>query len=431
LLIVGPRCVDPPDVADGYDWSSAAELPPPDLLAALAPHLTETVELLDERGRVRWRLGPPEGLLGRRQHGGSASVFAYVHPDDLPRMLEFGTQVAQSPPGWEGSLTTRLQHSDETWREYLIEIKNCTDDPALGAIVVRTRPTRSVPGRLDLDDASMAESIAEAVPMALVVLDRLGRMEFANQAARAMCDLPDGPTSGRFLADLAVDGDRSTLAKVVDELLEREGSSTVAFDTHGWQGRGERRTLEARLLARAREGRPSTIVVTLDDVTERRRHEDDLRRRASEDPLTGLLNRAALLEEMETRLELGPLTVIYCDLDGFKAVNDTFGHHAGDELLVEVAKVLRSMARATDAIGRLGGDEFVIVCDGLTKPHTSNLIARLGDALDASLGVRISVGVAGSPAGGSASDVLARADRAMYANKRRSQRPIADEPTLR
>ena len=70
-----------------------------------------------------------------------------------------------------------------------------------------------------------------------------------------------------------------------------------------------------------------------------------------------------------------------------------------------MAKLLTSMARSTDAIGRLGGDEFVIVCDGLTRPHTANLVARLGDAFDSGLGVRISVGVAGSGAGGSAKPI--------------------------
>ena len=89
------------------------------------------------------------------------------------------------------------------------------------------------------------------------------------------------------------------------------------------------------------------------------------------------------------------------------------------------------MARSNDAIGRIGGDEFVIVCDGLTRPHTTNLIARLGDALDVGLGVRISVGVAGSRAGGSATDLLARADRAMYDNKRRINRRLLDGPHLR
>lgn len=418
-----------------YAQGPLGDLPPPDLLAAMAPYLTEAVELVDRLGNVRWRLGPPDGVLGHGRRAGD-SVFTHVHPDDLPRLVEFGTAVLESEPGWRGSLPARLHHADGTWRSYAIEVVNQLHDPALDGIVVRTRELPTGPIVLETDDRelsdeAMAESIAEAVPVALVVLDRHGRMEFANQMARTVCDLPDGPTHGRYLPDLAVDADRPGVARAVRELLAHLGSRSIVFGTRGWRGSGELRLIEARLLARGMVDRPSTIIVTLDDVTERRREEEDLRRRATVDPLTGLLNRAALLEEMEARLAQGPLTVIYCDLDGFKSVNDTYGHAGGDELLVEVAKLLTSMARSTDAIGRHGGDEFVIVCDGLTMPHTTNLIARLDDAFDVGLGVRISIGVAGSRAGGCAADLLARADRAMYDNKRRIQRPAGDEPSLR
>jgi diguanylate cyclase (GGDEF)-like protein/PAS domain S-box-containing protein len=411
------------------------ELPPPDLLRALTPFLTESVELVDRQGCVRWRLGPRDCILGQGDRAG-ASIFTHVHPDDLPRMLEFATAVLGSEPGWRGGLPTRLQHVDGTWRTYAVEVVNRLDDPTLDGIVVKTRelPAGLVdfePNELELDDTAMAESIAEAVPIALVVLDRHGRMEYANHAARSTCDLPPGPTHGRYLPDLAVEADRSALARAVTDLLAHHGSRTVVFASRGWQGRGDLRQIEARLLARGLADRPSTIIVTLEDVTERRREEEDLRRRANYDPLTGLLNRAALLDEMEARLARGPLTAIYCDLDGFKSVNDTYGHASGDELLVEVAKLLTSVARASDAIGRLGGDEFVVVCDGLTEPHATSLVARLGETFDAGLGVRISVGVAGSPAGGSAAELLARADRAMYDDKRRLHGSGGDRPAAR
>jgi diguanylate cyclase (GGDEF)-like protein len=403
------------------------DLPPPELLEAMTPYLTEAVELVDREGRVRWRLGPPVGLLGHGARAGG-SVFDHVHPDDLGRMLEFGTAVLASTPGWRGSIPARLRHADGSWRTCAVDVTNRLDDPELDGVIVKTRELPAGPfneemDELELADDVIAESIAEAVPVALAILDRYGRMEFANQVARSVCDLPPGPTQGRYLPDLAVEADRPALARAVNDLLSHSGSRTLVFATRGWQGRGPLRLVEARLLARGLADRPSTIIVTMEDVTERRREEDDLRRRASCDPLTGLLNRAALLDEMEARLAVGSLTAIYCDLDGFKTVNDTYGHAGGDEILVDVAKLLSSMARSTDAIGRLGGDEFVIICDGLTRPHTLNLVARLDAAFDAGLGVRISVGVAGSRAGGSAADLLARADRAMYANKRRLQPP--------
>jgi diguanylate cyclase (GGDEF)-like protein len=301
--------------------------------------------------------------------------------------------------------------------------------PFLTRIVTRTRERAAGPAGpvvIDLDrpDPARIESIAEAAPIALVVLDAHGRTEFANHAARVLCDLPTGSTVGRCFHDLAVEADRAALAGAVADLLRHLGSRAVVFSTRGWQGRAELRLIEARLLARGVAGRPSTIIVTLDDVTERRRQEDDLRRRASRDPLTGLLNRGALMEEVEARLARGPVTVIYCDLDGFKAVNDTYGHACGDELLIEVAKLLTSMARRTDAVGRLGGDEFVIVCDGLSRAHTASIVARLGAAFEGGFGVGISVGLASSHAGASAADLLARADRAMYANKRSARRAV-------
>ena len=433
----GPR-VDHRRVApDRTPQGPGGDLPPPGLLSVLAPYLTESVELVDRDGRVRGRLGPRDGVLGPAPHPGE-SILSHVHPDDLPRVREFGSAVLESLPGWRGSLPARLRHADGTWRTCAIEVVNRLDDPELDGIVVRTRELPTGTGAvametadLEVDEEAMAQSIAEAVPIALVVLDRHGRMEFANQAARSICDLPPGPTRGRYLPDLAIEADRPGVTRAVTELLMHHGSRTVLFGTRGWQGRSALKLIEARLLARGAPDRPSAIIVTLDDVTERRREEDDLRRRANYDPLTGLLNRAALIEEMEARLARGPLTAVYCDLDGFKSVNDTYGHAGGDELLVDVAKLLTSMARSTDAIGRLGGDEFVIVCDGLTPPHAANLIARLGDAIDVGFGVRISVGVAGSDAGGSASALLARADEAMYANKRRLQRPGSDDSPTR
>ena len=75
-----------------------------------------------------------------------------------------------------------------------------------------TGPVALAADRLDLDDEAMAESIAEAVPVALIVLDRVGRMEFANQVAREICDLPEGPTFGRYLPDLAIEADRTAVA---------------------------------------------------------------------------------------------------------------------------------------------------------------------------------------------------------------------------
>ena len=304
---------------------------------------------------------------------------------------------------------------------FAVDVVNQTDDPELRArghdAVAGERAPRTEPA-LDLTDATFGGSLAEAVPMALMVLDAHGRMEFGNEAARTLCDLPHGPTEGRFLPDLAIESDRPTLTTAVRELL---GTSAAARWSSPPGVAGSRRPapVEARLLARGQAGQPSAIVVTLDDVTERRREEDDLRRAGQLRSAHGPPQPGSPARGGRGSVGQRPSDGVYCDLVGFKAINDTFGHAGGDDLLVEVATLLTSLARSTDAIGRLGGDEFVVLCDGLTKPHTATLVARLDAAFDAGLGVRISVGVASS----------APADRrptswpcrpAMYAHKRRT-----------
>jgi diguanylate cyclase (GGDEF)-like protein/PAS domain S-box-containing protein len=151
---------------------------------------------------------------------------------------------------------------------------------------------------------------------------------------------------------------------------------------------------------------------------------------AMSDPMTGLANRAYALHELERSLARqhrhgGHTAVIFVDLDRFKAVNDTWGHAAGDELLSSVAEKLRQAVRTTDTPARYGGDEFVIICEGLTAPEDAEVLAqRLVRAIPgtyqlesgtASIGA--SVGVAVAAAAVPAAQLLRLADEAMYEAK--------------
>jgi cyclic di-GMP phosphodiesterase Gmr len=165
----------------------------------------------------------------------------------------------------------------------------------------------------------------------------------------------------------------------------------------------------------------ASIVVTLEDVTE-------LTRRANHDSLTGLPNRAAVLDELNHRLADGPtvVTVIYCDLDGFKLVNDRFGHAVGDRVLMQVAEVLRGAVREGDLVGRIGGDEFVFVCNDLDDAALASVTERISAGLTMSSspegpGITVSLGVARGRPGDTSRDVLHRADVSMYAAKRATE----------
>ena len=153
---------------------------------------------------------------------------------------------------------------------------------------------------------------------------------------------------------------------------------------------------------------------------------------ATTDGLTGLLNKRALTEMAKQKLRSAqrfnkPLSVLVCDLDHFKRVNDTYGHDVGDRVIVGFAEVLRRAMRETDTVGRFGGEEFVVVCEQ-TDPDGAELLARrVRQELaattfvtkDGPLSVTCSVGVATYPRAGADWDELFKAtDEALYASKR-------------
>ncbi|TXR58034.1 GGDEF domain-containing protein [Quadrisphaera setariae] len=171
--------------------------------------------------------------------------------------------------------------------------------------------------------------------------------------------------------------------------------------------------------------------------------EELLRRAAEHDVLTGLLSRSAVTARLAAgaaRARPGCATgVLFCDLDGFKAVNDGHGHAAGDALLVEVAARLVEAVGASGEVGRVGGDEFVVVLQGLERPAEAHDVAeRVRSAVDAPVAVGdrlvatgVSVGVAVTTGRTSADDLLDAADAAMYADKaeRRRARTAAGAAT--
>jgi len=140
--------------------------------------------------------------------------------------------------------------------------------------------------------------------------------------------------------------------QVVHRMLHKDGS-------HSWvSDRG-------RIVEYDESGRPLRMMGTHIDITNEKRYELELSRLATEDPLTGLLNRQALQNEFQNYSQSNPNTkaaLIFIDLDDFKTVNDQLGHKAGDFVLIEVSMWLKRFAPPLATIARLGGDEFVIFC---------------------------------------------------------------------
>lgn len=181
-----------------------------------------------------------------------------------------------------------------------------------------------------------------------------------------------------------------------------------------------------------RLGGETCVVSAAHDISEQKAHAERLEQIAHHDPLTGLSNRLVLGERLgvligQSRRTGTQVAVCYLDLDGFKRVNDTFGHDVGDCLLVEVAKRLLGGVRGADVVARLGGDEFVVALSGLTgEEECEKAVERLVKTVAAPYSVEgaehaaisASVGVTVFPRDNADPDTLVRhADHAMYAAK--------------
>jgi diguanylate cyclase (GGDEF)-like protein len=164
---------------------------------------------------------------------------------------------------------------------------------------------------------------------------------------------------------------------------------------------------------------------------------EEFRDLATHDDLTGLPNRNLLYDRLglaitQSHRQASQLALLFLDLDGFKSVNDSFGHGNGDRLLVELAHRVRSSVRAGDTVARVGGDEFIVLLDGVSgAPDAARVAAKVLAAVQApyrldrhEVSIAVSIGVSVYPGDGTSSDELVRsADAAMYREKHRAAVP--------
>jgi diguanylate cyclase (GGDEF)-like protein/PAS domain S-box-containing protein len=313
-----------------------------------------------------------------------------------------------------------------------------TDVTALRASEQRLRAAHDATAR---SEAQFRHAF-ERGPTPMCRLDADGVVQQLNPALRRLVARPTSSVLGRRLVSLVAAADREP----VEICLAAAVSPELEVDSVEVRLRRPDETLvwvELAVSTSADEHGAPMLLVQLADVDARRRREEELERRASQDPLTGLPNRAALLRVLAERLapsagQRAP-SLLFLDLDAFKQVNDDAGHAVGDEVLVEVARRLEEAVRPGDLVARLGGDEFVVVFDvgRYADQVDQELVGRVHEALRppvmTSVGTRAvsaSVGVGRAAIGEDPVAVLARADSAMYARKRRRGRqdPLSRRP---
>lgn len=182
----------------------------------------------------------------------------------------------------------------------------------------------------------------------------------------------------------------------------------------------------------------SHVIEYTRDITERKRSERERQRLITKlehlsaiDSLTGLLNRRALFERLSQEMARAKrhgsvLSVILCDMDGFKEINDTYGHTAGDEVLRYIAQTLKEPLRRADTVGRYGGDEFMIILPATSAKGAQSLAERIRSTIEATefqvaegrtVRLSVSIGVAECNPESDINDIVRNADKALYTSK--------------
>ena len=275
----------------------------------------------------------------------------------------------------------------------------------------------------------LAISLADVMELmldAVCVVDRDGGFVFVSAAFEDMFGYAPHEVIGKPMVNMVYPDDRERTLGIAESVVD--GHMLPRFENR-WV-RKDGKVVNVLWSARWSEEHQVRIAVA-HDITERKEMEAQLLYAAGHDDLTDLPNRTLLLDRLQASLTLAEreqagLSVLFIDIDGFKDINDGYGHAVGDLLLQQIAKRLGSCVRKSDTVGRLGGDEFLIILNKVSNTESATLVAEkiramLAEAFvieGSSLLVSASIGVARYPENGKEPlDLVQSADHAMYQAK--------------
>ena len=271
-------------------------------------------------------------------------------------------------------------------------------------------------------------TLTERSPVPTLLSEQGMRLAHVNDAFCTLVGLQAEELLGTgWMTAVHPDDLDEVIARAADVLGGGEDDGEAEATARLVRADGTERTTVMRFSHLFTPGVGAGFVGTIEDITDRLAFEARLAHQANHDPLTGLPNRTLLAEHVAARFVPGGtgLACIFLDLDNFKVVNDSLGHAAGDQLLVELAQRLRATVRPGDLVARFGGDEFVVVCQDVCEEGAVALAQRIGEALRRPValgGVELrpaaSVGVTvQTPEHAAAEDLIRDCDIAMYQAK--------------
>jgi diguanylate cyclase (GGDEF)-like protein/PAS domain S-box-containing protein len=399
----------------------------------LAEHAGDVLATLDADGVVRTVSEGCRELLGLDPAAlaGRAGT-DLMHPGDTPAALAAMRRLAQGDE--RAAVTVRLRRRDGAWRWTEAQMLPVREGDRLVEVhaTVRDVHARTEAEHAQANAEARFRTAFEDAPIGMAITATDGRFLQVNRALCAITGREQEELEGTHVERLLHPGDRAGEAEALARLARGDAPSV----------RGERRWVHAAgnvvwvalnaTLVRDAAGMPTHLLLQVQDITERRRYESELRYLADHDPLTGLLNRRAFSRELESHLEhvrrYGPRgAALVLDLDHFKNINDTLGHGTGDELIIRLGRTLSEQLDERCVIARLGGDELAVLMpdgEGADVDTVAELVLeavrnqRVASPSGRLRTVSASIGIAFFEGGDlTADDVLANADLAMYEAK--------------
>ena len=359
------------------------------------------------------------------------------HPSFFSPELQPDGQVSSQKA--ETIIRTVFEQQDMhfEWLHHRLDGTEFFVDTSLKLIFLHGRKMQLVHWR-DITDRKQTENTlhklstaVEQSPAAIVITDANGAIEYVNPKFCHMTGYAVDEVLGR--------NPRVLKSDTLPEEFYRELWETILAGQE-WQGEFHNRSKQGRLFwekacispIKNASGTITSFVAVKEDITERKHLQEQLAQMAHFDSLTGLPNRALFFDRTSQAITLAKrenrrCSVLFIDLDGFKDVNDTYGHETGDQLLCHVAERIKSILRASDTVARMGGDEFTVILASLKQRNDA---ARVAEKILTQLSQPFAIGTAICHIGASigisifpddaedAEKLLHGADTAMYAVKR-------------
>jgi diguanylate cyclase (GGDEF)-like protein/PAS domain S-box-containing protein len=403
------------------------------LFETLGRQASDFALLVDRAGRLRYVSQSMTTAFGYDARAiTSRNTRDFIHPDDRAHAIDVFAKVVSIPGDSEGLLFRALD-GERRWRWVEAVLTNYLDAPDIDGVVCNGRDVtmRVHAEQLLRDSEARYRAIAETAQEGIWTVGLDGRTVYANHKLAEILGLTLESIYASYPPDLfSPDDDRAFL---LDKLASRAERGPEHYELTYPHPDGHPRVLRLSVSPLLDDTGATGSLAMITDITDERRAEEELRQRALYDELTGLANRTLLSDRLDgaaarSLQAMGsPVAVLFADLDQFRLINDSWGHDAGDRLLVAVGERLSSAVRASDTVARFGGDEFVIIREGAGEAEAEafavqllQVLSRPFDVAGKRAYVTASVGIAVSPPS-TGERLLGFAEAAMYDAKSRGR----------